>query len=185
MAATRAHSADDQYASTAEAAMAVAALTEADFARLGQIARLRARGLERIGWEDLLHEAVERALDGTRRWPSAVPFVVFMREVMRSIASAARRVQAREVSGSAADDAIASLPAPAAGPELEAIGHDLLTSLERLFADDDTALGVVRGLTDGLAPGEIQDRLRIDQTTYDSTRRRIRRKIAAAPEMFA
>ncbi|NLR73471.1 hypothetical protein HGI47_21660 [Novosphingobium sp. ERN07] len=185
MAATRAHSADDQYASTAEAAMAVAALTEADFARLGQIARLRARGLERLGWDDLLHEAVERTLDGRRRWPSSVPFVVFMREVIRSIASEARRVQVWEVSGSAADDAIAAMPAPAADPELEAIGRDLLTSIEQLFVNDDTALGVIHGLIDELAPSEIQDRLGIDQTTYDSTRRRIRRKIAAAQEMFA
>lgn len=165
--------------------MAIAALSDAEFARLGQVARLRARGLHHVEWSDLLHDAVQRTLDGTRRWPLSVPFPVFLREVIRSLASEARRVQLRLVpAGDAAEGILADIATEAADPEQVAIGRDLLAALEALFTGDDVGLGIVRCLGDGLSPTEIKTRLGLDSTSYESARRRIRRRIAGAPEVF-
>jgi len=65
---------------------ALASLSEADLLRLQALARLRARGLPRgVSWSDLLHEAIARALDGSRQWPPGLPFLAFISGVMRSI----------------------------------------------------------------------------------------------------
>lgn len=165
--------------------MAIAALSDADFARLGQVARLRARGLHHLEWSDLLHDAVQRTLDGTRRWPLGVPFPIFLREVIRSLASEARRVQVRLLPASdATEEILANTASEAADPEQVAIGRDLLGTLEGLFLSDPVGLGIVRGLGEGLSPADMQSRLGIDSTTYESARRRIRRRIAGAPEVF-
>src|SRR5215831_17850468 len=39
------------------------------------------------GYEDLIQEAYARVLEGKRAWPRNLPIVVFLRGVMRSIAS--------------------------------------------------------------------------------------------------
>src|SRR5262249_44397128 len=39
------------------------------------------------GYEDLIQEALARVLEGKRAWPRNLPIVVFLRGVMRSIAS--------------------------------------------------------------------------------------------------
>ncbi len=58
---------------------ALAALSEDDLLRLRAIARLRARSLPSgMSWSDLLHEAVLRALAGTRPWPPGVPLLAFL-----------------------------------------------------------------------------------------------------------
>src|SRR5437899_4690301 len=41
----------------------------------------------RYGYEDLIQEAFARVLEGKRAWPRNLPIVVFLRGVMRSIAS--------------------------------------------------------------------------------------------------
>ena len=187
MAASNVHQRTTDHASLEEVALAVAALTDADLVRLGLSARLRARGLVQVEWRDLLHDAIQRALDGTRRWPPSLPFAFFLREVIRSLASEAWRVQAaersRHVEGSA-ELHLANLPNQGGNPEQAAVARDLASSLKRLFDGDRAALGILAGLTEGLSPAEIQARLEIGQTDYDSARRRIRRRIAAAPEMF-
>lgn len=184
---TRTRTQMEDHASLEEVAMAVASLTEADLARLAVSARLRARGLLHVDWQDLLHDAVQRALDGTRRWPAGVPFAVFLREVIRSLASEAWRLQARERSHRAdglGADALANVPDHASDPEETALARDLAALLERLFEGDRVALGILASVAEGLSPAEIQVRLKIGPTEYDSARRRIRRRIAAAPEMF-
>jgi DNA-directed RNA polymerase specialized sigma24 family protein len=64
----------------------LAALSEEDLLRLRAIARLRARSLPGgMSWCDLLHEAVLRALTGTRPWPTGVPLLAFLAGIMRSL----------------------------------------------------------------------------------------------------
>lgn len=185
MVLTRSRSNNEDHASPAEVALAVAALGDADFARLGQIARLRARGLVGVDWQDLLHDAVQRAMDGTRRWPSHVPFTVFLREIIRSLASEAWRRQVREKRPAfdAGDDneALHQVPGDLPDPECLAIEQDLVRRVETLFADDMVAFELLKALADELSPKEIQERLGITSVEYDSTRRRIRRKIATSP----
>ena len=65
---------------------ALATMPAEDLVRLRAIARLRARSLPAgMSWSDLLHEAVLRALAGTRPWPPGVPLVAFLAGVMRSL----------------------------------------------------------------------------------------------------
>src|SRR5712672_4045343 len=55
---------------TVDIARAIHSLSDADLVRLKALARLWARGLPGgVGWADVLHEAIARALDGRRRWP--------------------------------------------------------------------------------------------------------------------
>ena len=183
MVLTHSRSIRDNHASPAEVALAVAVLGDADFARLGQIARLRARGLVGADWQDLLHDALQRAMDGTRQWPSHVPFTVFLRGIIRSLASEAWRRQVRESRHTfhVDDDAIQQVPGDIPDPERRAIEQDLVRRVETLFADDTVAFELLKALTEELSPVETQERLGITSVEYDSTRRRIRRKIAACP----
>ena len=70
-----------------ESVAALRRLSDGDLRRLERLARLRVIGLHAVDWRDLLHEAIVRLLDGSRRWPRDVSMVVFLRETMRSIAS--------------------------------------------------------------------------------------------------
>ena len=85
-------SVEPEYASPDEAATALAALAPADRIRLEKIARNRLQGPSNA-WEDLLQEAIRRILEGTRKWPRNVSLIVFVAEVMRSLASDYRRQQ--------------------------------------------------------------------------------------------
>ena len=76
-----------EVANREECAEALRRLSDEDYERLEKIARLRVIGLHAVAWRELLHDAIERLLDGRRRWPRNVPLVVFLRETMRSIAS--------------------------------------------------------------------------------------------------
>jgi hypothetical protein len=65
--------------SAAAVSRALAELSAEDLLRLQALARLRARGLPSgVVWSDLLHEALARALDGSRQWPAGVPLLAFL-----------------------------------------------------------------------------------------------------------
>src|ERR1700739_1069559 len=72
-------------ASTEAIARALAALTASDLVRLKRLAQLRARLLPGLEWDELLNEALLRALDGSRRWPEGVPLLSFIAGIMRSL----------------------------------------------------------------------------------------------------
>lgn len=165
--------------------MALAALGGADHVRLARIARLRARGLPEVDWQDLLHDAIARALDGSRRWPSDVPLLVYLAGTMRSLASEAwRRRIARPVARESDEDHGPGLIDEGPDPERALTARDLLRKTLDLFADDHAALAVISGLAEGQTPAEVQAEATLSPTEYDSARRRIRRTLARAhPEM--
>src|SRR4051794_5284298 len=173
---------DEGYATTGELARAIGQLTASDFAKLARVAQLRTRGVPELDWQDLLQEAVRRSLAGTRRWPQDVPLLHFLAGVMRSLASDQMRRRVAEAAVSFSDPdhevTLASLPSAGQTPEESAIERDLLARLSDLFAEDRDALTVIGGLKQGLSPAEIQTAAGLDQVGYDSTRRRIRRKLA-------
>ena len=71
---------------TVDIACAIHSLSDADLVRLKALARLWARGLPGgLGWADVLHEAIARALEGSRKWPPDVPILAFLSGIMRSI----------------------------------------------------------------------------------------------------
>lgn len=142
------------------------------------------------GWEgtDLFHEAIKRVLDDTnaRHCPHDVPFPVFLKNVMRSIASSERKKRAREVPleiGS--DDDLADLGAVAVkdirsseNAEIIRIYYDEVYSrLQNRFANDQQVWKVFKADLEGCPAHEIRQALNMDETTYASVRRRMRRAI--------
>ena len=159
---------------------ALAALSDDDLLRLRALARLRARGLPGgVAWSDLLHEAVLRALEGTRRGPPGVPLLAFLAGIMRSLCNEQWRRRRREGPSPQPGDATATLTDAAsdADPERACAAAEALAAVDRLFASDALALKVIAGLTNGLSAEEIQRHYGLGTVEYDTARRRMRRAL--------
>ncbi len=159
---------------------ALEALSDDDLLRLRALARLRARGLPGgVAWSDLLHEAVLRALEGTRRWPPGVPLLAFLAGIMRSLCDEQWRRRRRESLSPQPGDAAATLidVASNADPERVYAAAEALAAVDRLFASDAMALKVIAGLTNGLSAEEIQRLYGVSAVEYDTARRRMRRAL--------
>jgi RNA polymerase sigma-70 factor (ECF subfamily) len=151
-------------------------VSKTDLLRLKVIARLHARGLPAgIGWTDLLHEAIVRVLDGSRKAPSGLSMVAFLAGVMRSIRAEHWRRLRRDARTFVADAGEERDPAP--DPERSLAASEALAALDRMFADDPLALQVIEGLGEGLSAEEIRKAYAMSQTDYDSTRKRMRRAL--------
>ena len=146
-------------------------------------------GLASLDRRDLLHEAVIRMLTGKRRWPRAVPLVVFLRETMRSIASDHWRRQESSVvvaesetrvDPETGDGAVALASDVSMEPEARTAAAQTLARIEELFRDDADALAVMAGMASGKSSGEIQEENAMNETRYASTQRRVRRGLARA-----
>jgi DNA-directed RNA polymerase specialized sigma24 family protein len=178
----RSSGAIDATDSAAAVSRALAELSEAQLLRLGAVARLRARALPGgISWSDLLHEALVRALDGSRQWPAGVPILVFLAGVMRSICDEIWRHRRRERTLIALGEAAAaeSQDVPCAAPDQERVlaASEALAELYRLFAGDAVALRILSGLANGLSPADIRVTHGLSEVEYDSARRRMRRAL--------
>lgn len=176
------------FASTQEVALALKNLSVADLLRLKQIAGMRSMGFVTIDWEDLINEAVMRILAGTRRWPKSVPFIAFMAQTIRSVASEEwRRLEQAQITLESemvsVDDgephgSLGDISANPFHPEREVIARKTLGEIERLFADDTEAQLILTSLAQGLTPTETQTDARMSPTQYASAQKRIRRKLA-------
>ena len=163
-------------------------LTNAELRRLERIARIRTIGLHEIEWQDLLHEAIVRMLDGTRQWPKDVDLVFFLRQTMRSIASdywrrrkvnpvvseSQLRDPSEEVEGTLLEVAVD----PTADPERDAEVAETIAQIKQAFEGDLEALHVLSGMAIGKSPREIQDEGHMDARRYATTQKRIRRRLA-------
>lgn len=160
---------------------ALQALSDDDLLRLRALARLRARGLPGgVAWSDLLHEAVLRALEGTRRWPPGVPLLAFLAGIMRSLCNEQWRRRRREGPAPQPEDTAAAMLAGMdsdADPERAYAAVEALAAVDRLFASDTVALKVIAGLTNGLGAEEIQRHYGLSAVEYDTARRRMRRAL--------
>jgi len=168
---------------------AIRAFTDADWARLHKVAHAIARYyafLRRIEPEDLLQEALLRALD-TRNCPAHVDVVKFLAEAMRSIAHGELE-KARSgpvvVSAASSDErqaAFLNYPDPSISAEEEMIDRQNAAAIRRtilaLFDDDPQAWVIVEGIMEDLSAAELREMSGLDETAYDSKRRLIRRRI--------
>jgi RNA polymerase sigma-70 factor (ECF subfamily) len=164
---------------------ALAGLSAEDLLRLQALARLRARGLPSgVLWSDLLHEALARALDGSRQWPSGVPLLVFLAGVMRSICDEIWQRRRREAEliafGTDAEARCRDVPCPAANQERVLAASEALAALYRLFAGDRVVLRIISGLANGLSAADIRTAHDLSEVEYDSARRRMRRAMLRA-----
>ena len=165
---------------TADAALALHALSDADLVRLQALARLWSRGLPAgLGWADVLNEAILRVLEGSRPWPPGVPLLAFLSGVMRSICDdhwRRLRREARTRHGDAADIA-ASAEEPSPGPERTLAAAQALGEIDRLFAGDRQVLQIIAGMSEGLTAREICRVYEMTERDYGTARKRMRRAL--------
>jgi DNA-directed RNA polymerase specialized sigma24 family protein len=168
---------------TVDIARAIHSLSDADLVRLKALARLWARGLPGgVGWADVLHEAIARALDGSRKWPPDVPILAFLSGIIRSICDDLWRRARREQKVLVRGDDLLDLgalgdEAKSPSPERVVAAAQSLAAVDRLFAADPLALKIVAGLAEGLTPTEICKFYGMSERQYDSTRKRMRRAL--------
>ncbi len=177
------------YLTDGELRAALEALSEVDLIRLKKAATRLAGGTS-FAPDDLIHEAVRAVLEGRRNCPAGVCFATFLASAMRSIVSAARKAAkidplARPEPGDDEDgDGAHMIPDSARTPEETVIAADehqkRLAALDDLFADDDQAMFVLMGDLDGVPPEEVREMGGLDETSWNTVRRRIRRKIEKA-----
>lgn len=170
----------------AELRSALEALRPIDLIRLRKKATALAPG---TGMEpdDLLQEAVGRSLEehGGRNCPRGVSPVIFLSNVIRSIASHAREEWAREMPVGATEDhendPIVDAPDPAPSPEQAVIGRldhgKTLSRIEAMFEDDPQAQAVVIGNMEGWSPDEIREMEPMSDKEYAAARKRVRRAL--------
>ncbi|WP_153147640.1 hypothetical protein [Dechloromonas sp. H13] len=170
---------------------AIAALSEAELLKLERVANWLSSGRS-LSADDLLQEAICRALEGVRNCPIDVPILAFLVNVMKSLVSARHKASmvdpielAAPVSTLSDDgderDALADVEDRASSPEQLLVEEDSASKMKaafhRLFEDDAVAELVLLDIFAGLTAEETRADLNLDETTYATIRRRIRRRI--------
>lgn len=173
-----------EIASVSEVRAAFIGLPVEDLQKLKQIARLRSYGLPTSTWEDLLQEALFRALSGVRQWPKSVSFLAFLAQTMRSIASDERQqVQEMVVESDIGSEDVSTrginhFAVTTITPESQALARSSLSEIETLFKEDSDAICVLNGLALGMSPNEVQTSSKMTPTQYATTQKRIQRALA-------
>lgn len=169
--------------SIAELRLAIETMSKLDRIRLLKKARLLATG---TGMEpdDLFQEAVARSLEenGGRTCPCDVKTMVFLGNVMRSIASHSREKWERErPTGANEDDPFVAIPDPGPSPEEAVIGRldyrRTITRIETMFDEDPQAQAILIGIMEDWSPHEICAMEPMSENTYAAARKRLRRKL--------
>jgi len=152
--------------SGAEIVEALGSLSDGEKTALAKIARLYAWKTP-YDHQDLLQEAICRVLDGKRTWRKDLPAVPFLGGVMRSIASEWKH-DPLERDADIGDQGAA---ARAVMSKME------MTQLLALFEDDPVSQKLLLGMMEGARGEELQRSCGLEQTDYESRRRKIRRRI--------
>lgn len=161
-------------------------LTQIDLVRLRRAGSKFALALD-CTVDDLISEAVCSAYSGGRECRRDLPILVFLIGAMRSIAWNAKvssRKAGREISLDATGtDGRPLVVLKSNVPDAETLilrAEDValrIAALEDLFAADEPALLVIMADLDELSKEEIMAMNEMSETTYNSTRTRIRRKM--------
>ena len=130
--------------------------------------------------DDLLSEAVVSALAGNRRCKRSVSLLAFLAGTMRSIAYNDKRkcfneMRADYVGDDVEDSPVARLRHEGPSPEEDVITENEANAIFELFKEDDDVMMLLMGLYDDYGPDEICGINGWTRTTYDTTRRKLRR----------
>ena len=169
---------------------AIGKFSDADLLRLRKTAQLYA--IYPVEPDELMQEALCRAIAGTRRCPRNVSVVRFLAEAMRSIVhDELHKVENQREEVSVHDDTIENPEAitpQEPGPTVEERMitneqyRDTENKLLELFAGDDEAQLIVMAMLMGIQGAELKKETGLDQTSFNSKRRLVRRKINSAIE---
>ena len=153
---------------------AIESLSDADWYRLRQVARILAWKVPTMDGEELLFEALERTLDDRRRWNRAeVEFVGHLIGVMRSIASHEASRRGLDMVGLTSS---MDLIAPE-NPESSLSAEEQIRRLRAHFGErrDAGALQVLDAMELGCDGATIRTQLGLSQTQLETIVKRIRR----------
>lgn len=159
--------------STEAVARALAALTPADLVRLKRLAQLRARLLPGLEWEELLSEALLRALDGSRRWPESVPLLAFIAGIMRSLVDG-RMHERRRLTERALAFTGARVAPP---PDMQLHARQCLAAITQFFAGDPDVLALIIALARQHLGSSDDPTPRMSQKRREAARKRLARAI--------
>lgn len=174
---------EDDYLSGAEIGAAFDGLLPDDKLKLSAIEAIKRRGTG-LGAGELVHEAVCRALMGSRNCPRGIPFMAFLVETMRSIAYHERKKYRRSApltavphSGGAAEGSQADPPATDPSPEDLLIENEDAAAVQAIhdhFEDDPDAQLLLMGWADKLRGKALREATSLDQAALDYAAKRIR-----------
>ena len=141
----------------------------------------------------LLVDAITKTWDGVRSWKRGMTTFAHLFGAMKSLANNDYKKAKKNKTDSITDDAgnekpklsaQISTPSPEAliiererNQEREKEAKELADQVLELFANDANAMWVLMGEMDGQSAEEIRELSGMDQTQYNTTRRRIRRKL--------
>ncbi|WP_296710976.1 hypothetical protein [Rhodoblastus sp.] len=178
-----------EYLDVQEALAMIHALSADEKAKLIAMDKGQIGGTGRQAGE-LFREALCRTILGKRRCPRDVPFIAFLIQTMRSIASHDREYQKRHV---AFDDDRANpepvvlgtgaLASSSLNPEqllLDAEEPEAKTALETInshFDGDEDCQMMIMGLAEGLRGRDLREFVGADQSRIDYLYKKIRRKM--------
>ncbi|OOY04592.1 sigma-70 family RNA polymerase sigma factor [Thioclava sp. F28-4] len=169
---------------------AIGEFSDADWMRIRGAAQLYA--VYPVEPEELIQEALCRAIAGTRKCPKDVSVVRFVAEAIRSIAhDELQKVEHQRDEVSVHDETIENPDAitpqePGPTAEERMISNEQTRGTENrlleLFEGDDEAQLIVLGMLTGTEGAELREVTGLDQTGFNSKRRYVRRKINNAIE---
>jgi RNA polymerase sigma-70 factor (ECF subfamily) len=143
-----------------------------------------------FGADDLLQEAFQRALDGTRQCARTLDIVHFLAGVMRSIASDWRKARKRRPemnlvtqTGALREVVLQVRDNSPVAEEVLAVNEEagrLQAAIFALFVDDALAQRLLEGIMDGLAGAQLRSLTGLSETEFASKRRLIRRRVDKA-----
>lgn len=183
---------------------AIEALTDDDALRLRKAAQGFLLGTEYQDPDELINEAVVRAMDGAmgdqgRHWPKRrVPFVAFMIMTMMSIADGSReshlmsrtdRLEGLALEGEGADHVLDYLGFSTQSVENEALDAEEEAAaiarakvdadrIDALFAGDQQVAWLVMCIKEGKSPAKARELAGFTTTEYETIRKRLRRGAA-------
>lgn len=183
---------------------AIEALADDDALRLRKAAQGFLVGTEYQDANELINEAVLRAMDGTlggqgRHWPKhRVPFVAFMIMTMMSIADGSReshfmsrtdRLEGLSLKGEGADHVLDYLGFSTQSVEDEALDAEEEAAaiarakvdadrIDALFAGDQEVAWLVMCIKEGKSPAKARELAGFTTTEYETIRKRLRRGAA-------
>ncbi len=167
---------DDEHFSTDEVARPLSRLGRADVVRLQLIATTWARRFDPDQRDDLLNEAIRRAMGGQRRWPTSDDLFTFMSGAMRSIAHEWGSKARRETPVS--DDDLVMITPPIPPTQESAAALSLVRDQVAAALDDDPIARTIFTLKlTGASAFDIRSHLQIDEDGYDTAFRRLKRKL--------
>jgi len=145
---------------------AIGWLTAAQKTALVKIAKAYA-WKTRYGHEDLIQEALTRVLEGKRAWPRGLPAVVFLRGVMRSIAS--------DWGPEDRDDSVDV-------DDIGYVNHSATAKIDAgkmlaLFNDDPVAQKIFIAMLEGSRGEELRKLSGLSAKDYETKRTKMRRRL--------